>query len=126
MLAEPIQPCGGNLETPTCSVPGERWQARQEHGVPVNGRAIEIHSQAKELAEEDRGLSFSTGRRRETSSDMVYKALLRRLDIPSFPMGSAAVSRTGTRNCIAEMIGGYSAKLHWPTILAMPLKPPVR
>ena len=73
------RPCGGSPETTTWTVPGERRQARREHGVPLSGRAIEILSQVRELVGEDRGVLFPTGRRWEPSSDMTYTALLRRL-----------------------------------------------
>ena len=36
MLAEAIQPCGGNLETTTRAVPGEHRQVRRESSVPLN------------------------------------------------------------------------------------------
>ena len=76
-----------DLQTATWTVPEERMKARREHQVPLSGRALEILSQARELAGQDSGLVFPAGRSGKALSDMTFTVLLRRLAIPAVPHG---------------------------------------
>ena len=62
------------------TVPAERMKARREHQVPLAGRSIEVLRQAEELADVSSDLVFP-GLRGKPLSDMVFTAMLRRLDI---------------------------------------------
>ena len=76
-----------DLPTATWTVPAERMKARREHGVPLSGRALEILSQARELAGQNSGLVFPAARSGKALSDMTFTVLLRRLAIPAVPHG---------------------------------------
>ena len=62
------------------TVPAERMKARREHQVPLSNRSIEVLRQAEELADVSSDLVFP-GLRGKPLSDMVFTAMLRRLDI---------------------------------------------
>ena len=68
------------------TVPAERMKARREHQVPLAGRSIEVLKQAEELAGESSELVFR-GLRGKPLSDMVFTAMLRRLDIAAVAHG---------------------------------------
>ena len=68
------------------TVPAERMKARREHQVPLVGRSIEVLRQAEELDNRSSELVFP-GRRGKPLSDMVFTAMLRRLDIPAVTHG---------------------------------------
>ena len=68
------------------TVPAERMKARREHQVPLSSRPIEIVRQAEKLADGSCELVFP-GLRGKPLSDMVFTALLRRLEIPAVAHG---------------------------------------
>lgn len=68
------------------AVPAERMKARREHQVPLSDRSIEVLRQAEGLTEGSGELVFP-GSRGRPLSDMVFTALLRRLDIPAVAHG---------------------------------------
>lgn len=68
------------------TVPAERMKARREHQVPLSGRSIAILRSVENLAEPTRNLVFP-GHRGKPLSDMVFTAMLRRLDIPAVAHG---------------------------------------
>ncbi len=68
------------------TVPAERMKARREHQVPLSGRSIEVLRQAEELADGSGALVFP-GLRGKPLSDMVFTAMLRRLEIPAVAHG---------------------------------------
>ena len=84
-------------EAATWEIPAARMKARRPHRVPLSGRAIEILRQALELID-GQGLIFPAARSGRPSSEMVFTALLRRLEIPAVPHGF----RTSFRNWVAE------------------------
>ena len=68
------------------AVPAERMKARREHQVPLSDRSIEVLRQAEGLADGSCELVFP-GSRGRPLSDMVFTALLRRLDVPAVAHG---------------------------------------
>jgi integrase len=68
------------------TVPAERMKARREHQVPLASRSIEVLRQAEEFADGSSDLVFP-GLRGKPLSDMVFTAMLRRLDIPAVAHG---------------------------------------
>ena len=68
------------------TVPAERMKARREHQVPLGGRSIEVLRQAEGLSDRSSYLVFP-GLRGKPLSDMVFTAMLRRLEIPSVAHG---------------------------------------
>ena len=84
-------------ESATWEIPAARMKARRPHRVPLSGRAMEILGQALEL-NDGQGLIFPAARSGRPASEMVFTALLRRLEIPAVPHGF----RTSFRNWVAE------------------------
>ena len=80
------------------SVPAERMKARREHQVPLSTRSIEVLRQAEGLADGSGGLVFP-GLRGKPLSDMVFTALLRRLDIPAVAHGFRSSFRDWCIEC---------------------------
>ena len=80
------------------SVPAERMKARREHQVPLSTRSIEVLRQAEELTDGSGGLVFP-GLRGRPLSDMVFTALLRRLDIPAVAHGFRSSFRDWCIEC---------------------------
>ena len=76
-----------DVEDATWTVPPERMKARREHRVPLSSRCLEILSQVNELEGQGSGLIFPSGRDGKPLSDMVYTAMLRRLEIPAVAHG---------------------------------------
>ena len=74
-------------EDATWTVPEERMKARRIHRVPLSGRCLEILSQARGLGGQEGGLVFPSGKNGKPLSDMVYTAMLRRLEIPAVAHG---------------------------------------
>ena len=74
-------------EEATWTVPEERMKARRIHRVPLSGPCLEILSQARELGGQEGGLVFPSGKNGKPLSDMVYTAMLRRLEIPAVAHG---------------------------------------
>ena len=68
------------------TVPAERMKARREHQVPLSDRSIEVLRQAEGLADGSCELVFP-GLRGKPLSDMVFTAMLRRLDVPAVAHG---------------------------------------
>ena len=68
------------------TVPAERMKARREHQVPLSSRSIEVLREAEKLADGSCELVFP-GLRGKPLSDMVFTALLRRLEIPAVAHG---------------------------------------
>ena len=68
------------------TVPAERMKARREHQVPLSGRSIEVLRKAEALADGSSALVFP-GLRGKPLSDMVFTAMLRRLEIPAVAHG---------------------------------------
>ena len=62
-------------------------KARRIHRVPLSGRCLELLAQAKELVGQEGGLVFPSGKNGKPLSDMVYTAMLRRLEIPAVAHG---------------------------------------
>ena len=73
-------------ESATWEIPAARMKARRPHRVPLSGRAMEILGQALEL-NDSQGLIFPSMRSGRPASEMVFTALLRRLEIPAVPHG---------------------------------------
>ena len=80
------------------SVPAERMKARREHQVPLSDRSIEVLRRAEGLTDGSRGLVFP-GLRGRQLSDMVFTALLRRLDIPAVAHGFRSSFRDWCIEC---------------------------
>ena len=68
------------------TAPAERMKARREHQVPLSGRSIEVLRKAEALADGSSALVFP-GLRGKPLSDMVFTAMLRRLEIPAVAHG---------------------------------------
>ena len=68
------------------TVPAERMKARREHQVPLSARSMAILQSVEKLAETTHNLVFP-GHRGKPLSDMVFTAMLRRLDIPAVAHG---------------------------------------
>ena len=68
------------------TVPAERMKARREHQAPLSGRSIAVLRQAEELADGSCSLVFP-GLRGKPLSDMVFTAMLWRLEIPAVAHG---------------------------------------
>lgn len=68
------------------TAPAERIKARREHQVLLAGRSIDVLRQAEKLADGSSGLVFP-GLRGRPLSDMVFTAMLRRLEIPAVAHG---------------------------------------
>ena len=68
------------------TVPAERMKARREHQVPLSGGSIEVLRKAEALADGSSALVFP-GLRGKPSSDMVFTAMSRRLEIPAVAHG---------------------------------------
>ena len=89
------------------TVPAERMKARHEHQVPLVGRSIEVLRQAEELADGTSELVFP-GLRGNPLSDMVFTAMLRRLEIPAVAHGFRSsfkdwcIERTGVSWAVGE------------------------
>ncbi len=73
-------------DSATWEIPASRMKARRPHRVPLSGRAMEILGQALELTD-GQGLIFPAARSGKPASEMVFTALLRRLEIPAVPHG---------------------------------------
>ncbi len=84
-------------QSSTWEVPAARMKARRPHRIPLSGRAVEILGQVLELGD-GQGLIFPGMRSGRPASEMVFTALLRRLEIPAVPHGF----RTSFRNWVAE------------------------
>ena len=80
------------------TVPAERMKARREHRVPLSTRSIEVLRQAEGLADGSCELVFP-GSRGRPLSDMVFTALLRRLDIPAVAHGFRSSFRDWCIEC---------------------------
>lgn len=94
-----------DIEARTWAIPAERMKSKREHAVPLSGRAIEVLTAARELADST-GLVFPspTGR---VLSDNTLSKLLRDLDIPCVPHGMRSCFRdwcgdTGQPREVAE------------------------
>ena len=81
----------------TWEIPAARMKARRPHRIPLSVRTMEILGQAWEL-NDGQGLIFPAARSGRPASEMVFTALLRRLEIPAVPHGF----RTSFRNWVAE------------------------
>ena len=68
------------------TVPAERMKARREHQVPLSARSMAILQSVEKLAEPTHNLVFP-GNSGKPLSDMVFTAMLRRLDIPAVAHG---------------------------------------
>ena len=94
-------------ESATWEVPAARMKARRPHRTPLSGRAIEILRQALEL-NDGQGLIFPGMRSGKPASEMVFTALLRRLEIPAVPHGFRSsfrdwvIEQTSTPWAVAE------------------------
>ena len=84
-------------DSATWEIPAARMKARRPHRVPLSGTAMEILSLASVL-NGGKGLIFPATRSGKPASQMVFTALLRRLDILAVPHGF----RTSFRNWVAE------------------------
>ena len=84
-------------ESATWEIPAARMKARRPHRVPLSTGTATILWQAWELTE-GQGLIFPAMRSGKPASEMVFTALLRRLEIPAVPHGF----RTSFRNWVAE------------------------
>ena len=82
------------------TVPAERMKASREHQVPLSNRSIEVLRQAEELADGPSELVFP-GLRGRPLSDMVFTAMLRRLDVPAVAHGF----RTSFKDWCVERAG---------------------
>ena len=69
-------------------------KACREHQVPLSNRSIEVLRQAEEPAEVSSDLVFP-GLRGKPLSDMVFTAMLRRLDIPAVAHGFRSSFKKG-------------------------------
>ena len=89
------------------TVPAERMKTRREHQVPLVGRSVEVLRQAEELADGTSDFVFP-GLRGKPLSDMVFTAMLRRLDIPAVAHGFRSsfkdwcIERTGVSWAVGE------------------------
>ena len=68
------------------TVPAERMKTRREHQVPLSPRSMDLLRQAQDLTDGSSTLVFP-GLRGNPLSDMVFTAMLRRLDIPAVAHG---------------------------------------
>ena len=68
------------------TVPAERMKTRREHQVPLSPRSLELLRQAQDFTDGSSNLVFP-GLRGKPLSDMVFTAMLRRLDIPAVAHG---------------------------------------
>ena len=84
-------------QSATWEIPAARMKARRPHRVPLSTGTATILWQAWELTE-GQGLIFPAMRSGKPVSEMVFTALLRRLEIPAVPHGF----RTSFRNWVAE------------------------
>ncbi len=84
-------------ESATWEIPAARMKARRPHRIPLARRAMDILEQALELGD-GQGLIFPGMRSGKPASEMVFTAMLRRLEIPAVPHGF----RTSFRNWVAE------------------------
>ena len=87
-------------ESATWEIPAVRMKARRPHRVPLSARAIEILGQAWEL-NDGQGLIFPAARSGKPASEMVFTALLRRLEIPAVPHGFRSSFRDWVAECTA-------------------------
>ena len=76
-----------DLEARQWTIPGERMKAKRTHRVPLSGRALEVLSVARTLAQDGTGLVFSSIRYGKPLSDVTLSKLLRELGIPAVPHG---------------------------------------
>ena len=76
-----------DLEARQWTIPGERMKAKRPHRVPLSGRALEVLSVARTLAQDGTGLVFSGMRYGKPLSDATLSKLLRELGIPAVPHG---------------------------------------
>ena len=79
------------------TVPAGRMKSKREHQVPLAARSIEVLRQAEELADGSSELIFP-GLRGNPLSDMVFTAMLRRLEIPAVAHGF----RSSFKDCGTE------------------------
>ena len=79
------------------TVPAERMKAKREHQVPLAARPIEVLRQAEEFADGSTELIFP-GLRGKPLSEMVFTAMLRRLEIPAVAHGF----RSSFKDCGTE------------------------
>ena len=91
----------------TWEVPAARMKARRPHRVPLSVRAVEILREALDL-DHGQGLVFPAARGGRPASEMVFTALLRRLEIPAVPHGFRSsfrdwvIEQTSTPWAVAE------------------------
>ncbi len=109
-----------NLETATWTVPPERMKARREHRVPLSTRCLEILSAAREQDGQGNGLIFPSEKEGRPLSDMVYTAMLRRLEIPAVAHGFRSSFKKWCMETRGLTPRGCPAKPHWPTTWGMP------
>ena len=86
-----------NLETATWTIPAARMKAKREHRVPLSGRAMEVLSEAQEVADGS-GLIFPsmTGR---AMSDSTMSKLIRENGIGCVPHGMRSSARDWMSEC---------------------------
>ena len=84
-------------ELATWKIPASRMKARRPHRIPLSERAMEVLGRALELGD-GQGLIFPGIRSGKPASEMVFTAMLRRMEIPAVPHGF----RTSFRNWVAE------------------------
>ncbi len=87
------------LEARQWTIPGERMKAKRSHRVPLSGRALEVLSVARTLAQDETGLVFSGIRYSKPLSDATLSKLLRELGIPAVPHGFRSSFRDWASEC---------------------------
>ena len=88
-----------DLEARQWTIPGERMKAKRPHRVPLSGRALEVLSVARTLAQDGTGLVFSGIRYSKPLSDATLSKLLRELGIPAVPHGFRSSFRDWASEC---------------------------
>ena len=103
-----------DLKTAVWTVPTEHMKVRKEPKVLLSSRVVDILGEVRNLVGEDSGLVFPAGRNGKPLSDMVYTALLRRLEISAFAHGL----RSSFKDWCTEMYDGDDRWLLSGTALA--------
>ena len=109
------------------TVPAERMKARREHRVPLAGRSIEVLRQSEELDDGTSEFVFP-GLRGNPLSDMVFTAMLRRLEIPAVAHGFRSSFKDWCIETYRSWLGG-GPKRHlrtiWVHLLNRPMRGPI-
>ncbi len=88
-----------DLEAREWTIPGQRMKAKRPHRVPLSGRALEVLSVARTLAQDGINLVFSSIRYGKPLSDATLSKLLRDLSVPAVPHGFRSSFRDWAAEC---------------------------